>query len=125
MELMTRGRVTCKCDLHRTWRRTLVKTPIFALAAGLIAMSASAASAFPDAKSGINAAPVAEQVVVRDGNNNYGMKKRPTRNRMVHRDHNDNDERYQQYNGWHRYNHRPSRWSNRGCVAIGPIWFCP
>jgi stalled ribosome alternative rescue factor ArfA len=26
---------------------------------------------------------------------------------------------------WHRYNKRPGDWSRRGCMAIGPIWWCP
>jgi hypothetical protein len=108
--------------IARASRRTTVKTPLFALAAGLIAMSASAASAFPSAKLDTNGSGITTTVAEHDGNNNYGMKKRHTRHRMIHRD---NDDRYQQYSGWHRYSHRPSRWSNRGCVAVGPIWFCP
>lgn len=27
--------------------------------------------------------------------------------------------------GWHRYSHRPHRWRERGCIIIGPVWFCP
>ena len=27
--------------------------------------------------------------------------------------------------GWHRYNKRPGDWSRRGCMAIGPVWWCP
>lgn len=27
--------------------------------------------------------------------------------------------------GWHRHNKRPSDWSRRGCMAIGPVWWCP
>jgi Ni/Co efflux regulator RcnB len=27
--------------------------------------------------------------------------------------------------GWHRYDRRPDRWRTRGCITIGPIWFCP
>lgn len=28
-------------------------------------------------------------------------------------------------NGWHRYDRRPGDWRHRGCVLVGPIWFCP
>ena len=28
-------------------------------------------------------------------------------------------------NGWHRYDRRPGDWRMRGCVLVGPIWFCP
>ena len=27
--------------------------------------------------------------------------------------------------GWHRYSRRPSFWQTRGCIAIGPVWYCP
>lgn len=27
--------------------------------------------------------------------------------------------------GWRRYAGRPSGWQTRGCLAVGPVWFCP
>ncbi len=27
--------------------------------------------------------------------------------------------------GWRRYSSRPSFWQTRGCVVVGPVWFCP
>ena len=27
--------------------------------------------------------------------------------------------------GWRRHSSRPWNWRARGCVAIGPAWFCP
>ena len=27
--------------------------------------------------------------------------------------------------GWHRYGARPYDWRERGCIVVGPIWFCP
>ena len=27
--------------------------------------------------------------------------------------------------GWHRFRHRPRDWRSRGCIIIGPVWFCP
>lgn len=33
--------------------------------------------------------------------------------------------RHRNYRGWHRYSHRPHNWRSRGCVIVGPIWFCP
>jgi hypothetical protein len=27
--------------------------------------------------------------------------------------------------GWHRHSRRPSYWQTRGCVVVGPVWFCP
>jgi hypothetical protein len=26
---------------------------------------------------------------------------------------------------WHRYNKRPGDWSRRGCIVVGPVWWCP
>jgi len=27
--------------------------------------------------------------------------------------------------GWRRYSARPYYWRTRGCVMVGPLWFCP
>lgn len=27
--------------------------------------------------------------------------------------------------GWRRYKKRPSGWSRRGCIVVGPLWYCP
>jgi len=27
--------------------------------------------------------------------------------------------------GWHRYHARPHDWHTRGCILVGPLWFCP
>ncbi|EJW11338.1 hypothetical protein A33M_3234 [Rhodovulum sp. PH10] len=27
--------------------------------------------------------------------------------------------------GWHRYSRRPGDWRRRGCMQVGPVWFCP
>ena len=26
--------------------------------------------------------------------------------------------------GWHRYDRRPRDWRYRGCIMVGPFWFC-
>jgi hypothetical protein len=26
---------------------------------------------------------------------------------------------------WHRYNKRPGDWRTRGCIIVGPVWWCP
>ena len=26
--------------------------------------------------------------------------------------------------GWRRYSRRPSDWRRRGCIVIGPLWYC-
>jgi Ni/Co efflux regulator RcnB len=27
--------------------------------------------------------------------------------------------------GWRRFHHRPRDWRTRGCILVGPLWFCP
>lgn len=27
--------------------------------------------------------------------------------------------------GYRRYGHRPYDWRTRGCIMVGPVWFCP
>jgi Ni/Co efflux regulator RcnB len=27
--------------------------------------------------------------------------------------------------GWHRHARRPGDWRTKGCVMVGPLWFCP
>lgn len=27
--------------------------------------------------------------------------------------------------GWNRQGRRPGNWRSRGCILVGPIWFCP
>lgn len=27
--------------------------------------------------------------------------------------------------GWRRHRHRPDRWESRGCIVVGPLWYCP
>lgn len=27
--------------------------------------------------------------------------------------------------GWRRHGKRPSNWRTRGCIIVGPVWFCP
>jgi hypothetical protein len=27
--------------------------------------------------------------------------------------------------GWHRHHRRPADWRVRGCILVGPVWFCP
>lgn len=26
---------------------------------------------------------------------------------------------------WHRHKRRPHNWRKRGCIIVGPVWFCP
>lgn len=104
-----------------------MKTLIFALAAGLLAATASVASATPASQAAKAGAVSAE----RDAGVHTADYK--DRRRMLHkrdggwhRGHRHwNNDRYRAYRGWHRYSSRPYGWRGRGCVSVGPIWFCP
>lgn len=38
----------------------------------------------------------------------------------------DNDRRDDRYKSWKRYSYRPyDDWDDRGCVSVGPVWYCP
>ncbi|MEQ1719469.1 MAG: hypothetical protein ABL907_26335 [Hyphomicrobium sp.] len=101
---------------------------IFALAAGIVAATASIASASPAA----NAARIGHAIDktngvavehVYDGDRRRMLRKQNRHNggHWKHRRHSD----YSQYRGWNRYSYRPRGWRNRNCVSVGPIWFCP
>jgi hypothetical protein len=57
------------------------------------------------------------------------------RHRDSHRHHRYDRHRHHRYDrhrsrrhpprGWRRFHHRPHDWRMRGCIAIGPAWFCP
>lgn len=108
-----------------------MKFPLFALFAGFIAVIATPASALPAAGAapiGIEASdsssPMVEKVAQRRSHvtgpgTSWDNSRR--HNRRFNKGH---DRRYDNYRGWNRYNSRPRGWRNRGCVAVGPIWFC-
>jgi hypothetical protein len=38
----------------------------------------------------------------------------------------DNDRPDYRYKSWKRYSYRPyDDWETRGCVSVGPVWYCP
>lgn len=96
---------------------------LIALAAfGAIAASSLSASALPVSK------------LKPDGVSNIEKVMDGERRRMLHKqrryfdrydDIDWDDYRYTRYRGWHHFDERPYRWRSRGCVALGPIWFCP
>ena len=49
------------------------------------------------------------------------------RHRDSHRHHRYDRHRSRRHppRGWRRFHHRPHDWRMRGCIAIGPAWFCP
>jgi hypothetical protein len=86
---------------------------IAAAAAALFAGTASAAPIHPSAGVGAMTTPRTTQVDWRDRN----------RHRNWRGGH--HGRRHGPPPGWRRYHTRPWDWQRRGCMAIGPVWFCP
>jgi hypothetical protein len=32
---------------------------------------------------------------------------------------------YRAPKGWRSYSYRPFGWQRRGCIIVGPVWYCP
>lgn len=97
-------------------------TILSAATAAFVALSVSSASALPVAKSGQIAGDtttMTEQIRHKPGH--YGKRHDGKRH---WRHHDRRDHRYDKYRGWNRYSKRPYNYRSRGCVAVGPIWFC-
>ncbi|MEQ1671095.1 MAG: hypothetical protein ABL893_09580 [Hyphomicrobium sp.] len=100
-----------------------MKMPLLALAAGLAMLSS-----FPAASVSPVEARTAERATMNRLDPQRITSRRVQRNDYAGRRYNwraGENRRYRQYGGWNRYNSRPNRWRNRGCVSVGPIWFCP
>lgn len=107
------------------------------LCAGLAALTVTAANAAPPGHGGHLGTSLAERSLVTavrddDGKHKFGKdhdRKRKfgdsDRHDRRHYDRRHYDRRYDKYRGWHRYDKRPYGWRQRGCVVVGPIWFCP
>ncbi|MFA6265037.1 MAG: hypothetical protein WC670_04885 [Pseudolabrys sp.] len=99
-----------------------MRVTFFAAALLISGLVASAASAAPIAP----AQGIAHQASIID------VQYHPDRGRDHYRRPAPRPQRYragQRYrsapHGWHRYDRRPGDWNRRGCVMVGPLWFCP
>jgi hypothetical protein len=90
---------------------------IAATALSLLATPVMAARSHgPD--SGIALSKQGEWHGERQGNNNHQGRDREAFNNGPSYGHGD------RYRGWNHYSSRPSDWSDRGCVSVGPLWYC-
>jgi hypothetical protein len=87
--------------------------------AGLMGTQANAAPLSSAAAATTQAAPSAVEQV-RD---RYERRDDRWHRRNARRDWR-SDRRYYRYRNWNRYNSRPYNYRSRGCVAVGPVWFC-
>jgi hypothetical protein len=101
-------------------RNVLVSVATVALASlvGLLAAPASAAPA-PTPGSPFAAADVVQVQAGRPdgrrGGRDWDGDRRYTPGHRYHR----------APSHWHRYHARPRDWRHRGCIIVGPVWFCP
>ncbi|WP_295559402.1 hypothetical protein [uncultured Hyphomicrobium sp.] len=108
-----------------------MKTAVFALSAAVLAFACTApASAAMPAATG--ATGHASAALHSDGVTQVQYKKGPykkgynQRFRKGHRHGLRPGGRYKDApRGWHRYDRRPGDWHRRGCIIVGPIWWCP
>jgi ABC-type Zn2+ transport system substrate-binding protein/surface adhesin len=67
--------------------------------------------------------------VVQISNKGKGNKGHSNKNYHHHHHnyHSKNYHKYQYHNRYweHRYSYRPHNWQTLGCIAAGPIWYCP
>jgi hypothetical protein len=93
-----------------------------AVIASLLAFSPSFANAA--AAPGLAAKPAAEAGIVK-----VQKRDRIRRKQIRRRSYNRGFRAGQRYRsaprGWRRYDRRPRDWRTRGCIIVGPIWFCP
>lgn len=93
-----------------------------ALVASLLAFSPSVASAA--AAPGFAARPAADAGIVNVRSRDR-VRRRHIRRRSFNRGYRAGSRHSRAPRGWHRHNRRPWDWRTRGCVIVGPLWFCP
>lgn len=110
----------------------MTKLAAIALSAAMFGgLSATSASALPytSADRNLSSSNLIEDVQIRRGDRKYrnrGYRNRGYRNRSHSSRRYRAGRRYSHApRNWRRYNSRPSYWRSRGCIIVGPIWFCP
>ncbi|MFC7052848.1 hypothetical protein ACFQI3_09140 [Hansschlegelia quercus] len=100
----------------------MLKTLTVALVAALPISTASVAMAAPAASpSGLHATTIQLVDLRRD---NHRNDKRHVDRSPSHRF--TPGQRYRSApRGWRSYRGRPGDWRTRGCILVGPLWFCP
>ena len=99
-------------------KKTLMTMAVLALG-GLMSTQATAA---PLAK----AAGATQGIAVSDVENVRDRRKGYKNRQFRQRGYNNwrSDRRYYRYRNHNRYYSRPYNWRSRGCVSVGPVWFC-
>lgn len=104
-----------------------MKLATLALSASLLGfMSLSPASAAPAPSSALKQMSAQDSRIVQT---QYAPPRKAHRNKAYRKGYRKGyraGHRYQHApRGWKRYGARPYGWQSRGCVIVGPVWFCP
>jgi hypothetical protein len=105
-------------------KKTLMTMAVLALG-GLMSTQAATAAPFARAAGATQGVAISDVEHVRDqkrGVNKSYKNRRGYRNRGYNNWR--SDRRYYRYRNYNRYYSRPYNWRSRGCVSVGPIWFC-
>jgi hypothetical protein len=97
----------------------MIKTILPAAAFSLLI--SSGAWALPSVSSDHQISSSSSVVKVNDDGDDHG------RHRKWHGDHAFRDDDHgwnDHYRDWHRYSYRPDHWDERGCISVGPVWYC-
>ena len=85
-----------------------------------VATAAIAAPAGSPALSGVTASTTGNVIQARDGRRHGYHRHRSYRHSYR------TGRRYSHApRGWRRHSRRPAYWQTRGCIVVGPVWFCP
>lgn len=103
-----------------------MKAILVALFASGLFMSPALAAPIPATKA-IPASIESQVLQVRERDRNYRKRNWHSHHHLRHHRHRYRPgHRYRHRpHGWHRYHHRPHGWYARGCIIVGPLWFCP
>ena len=96
-------------------------------AAAAIALSLAAFSSLPASASvapALLAKPAAEAGIVKVQNRDR-VRRKQIRRRSFNRGFHAGSRHRNAPRGWRRYDRRPGDWRTRGCIIVGPVWFCP
>src|SRR5262245_32919866 len=100
----------------------------FLTAAAFSFVAATAAWALPVSQT-TSLRPLNFHDLIQIGDKNKNKNKNHNDNHNHNHDNHNHNHNHGYYHGGHYYGHqyyvRPPNWQVLGCVAVGPVWYCP
>jgi len=97
----------------------MIKSIMFAAGLSLAIVPAASAMA-PVQKPGVATSDLVQVKKHWKGDNRRWNKNKHWRGKSYSRHY-----RHHPPRGWNRYSSRPWGWQRRGCIIVGPVWYCP